>query len=117
MFVFLLLMKHRGEIIEKAVRDSGISITEIARRLNKSRQWVYNLFENPIVSIEVASEIGKIIHYDFTLEIDPRSKDAHPIISSEDRKEYVKSGSADYWKTKYYTLLEEHMELLKRQSK
>ena len=40
-------MVHRGEIVEQAVRKSGIPIATIAKRLGKSRRWMFlmNLFE------------------------------------------------------------------------
>ena len=61
-------MLHRGEVIEKAIRESGYSITTVAQRLGKSRRWMYLLFENPAVSIELILQIGKIIYHDFSLE-------------------------------------------------
>ena len=59
-------MIHKGEIIEKAVRNSGMSITNLAKRLGKSRRHIYNIFDNPSVSWETIMQIGKIINYDFT---------------------------------------------------
>ena len=56
-------MEHRGEIIEKAIRNSGIPLTSIARKVGKSRQWVYLLFQNPNVSLNVVIQIGKIIYH------------------------------------------------------
>ena len=39
-------MEHRGEIIEKAIRNSGMPLTSIARKIGKSRQWIYLLLRN-----------------------------------------------------------------------
>lgn len=105
-------MKHRGEIIEKAIRESGIPITEVARRIRKSRQWMYNLFENPNVSTDVVHQIGKIILYDFSeeLELNFSVKDAF----LDEAVKYSRSGSADFWRDKYYALLEEYLELMKK---
>jgi hypothetical protein len=36
-------MQHRREKVEKAVRESGFPITELARRRKKSRRHIYNL--------------------------------------------------------------------------
>ena len=58
-------MVHRGEIVEQAVRKSGIPIATIAKRLGKSRRWMYLMFENPDVPLEVIKRIGEIIYYDF----------------------------------------------------
>lgn len=59
-------MQHRGELVEKAVRESGFPIAELARRMKKSRRHIYNLFENPYLSLDEILQIGKIIHYDFS---------------------------------------------------
>jgi hypothetical protein len=56
-------MEHRGEIIEKEIRESGIPLTTIAKRMGKTRQWLYLLFENPNVSLDHMLEIGKIIYH------------------------------------------------------
>jgi hypothetical protein len=106
-------MQHKGEIVEKAVRQSGLPLTQLAKRLGKSRRWLYNAFDNPNVSIEHILHIGSIIHHNFSDEIldlkrfknfeDPRS---------EENKYTVPSESAEYWKNKYLTLLEKYNALL-----
>ena len=70
-------MEHRGEIIEKAIRNSGIPLTSIARKVGKSRQWVYLLFQNPNVSLNVVIQIGKIIYHDFSGEIKGLTSDVN----------------------------------------
>ena len=62
-------MQHKGEIIEKAVRESGHSITKLAQKMGKSRRWVYQIFDSAVVPIDYIMEIGKIIHHDFTGDI------------------------------------------------
>lgn len=62
-------MQHRGEIVEQAVRQSGLSLTKLAKRIGKSRKWIYDSFQNPNLSIENVIAIGKIIYHDFSLEI------------------------------------------------
>ena len=101
-------MQHRGEIIKEAVYKSGFPITELAKRMKKSRRWVYLLFENPLVSIDTILEIGSIIHYDFSEEIEV----LRPNILNEAISLYSKE--EDYWKNKYLKLLEEYNELLKK---
>ena len=63
-------MQYRGEIIKQAVYKSGFPITELAKRVGKSRKWVYLLFENPKLSIDTILQIGAIINYDFSGEIE-----------------------------------------------
>jgi uncharacterized protein (UPF0248 family) len=106
-------MEHRGEIIEKALRNSGIPLTSIARRIGKSRQWIYLLFQNPNVPLHIVVQIGKIIYYDFKDEIHGLSAGKHNLNDSQDEK----SKEEESWKEKYYQLMEEHLKLLKKQSK
>jgi predicted transcriptional regulator len=107
-------MEHRGEIIRSAVYKSGYSITDIAKRLGKSRRWMYLMFENSNVPLDSVIKIGKIIHYDFSEEI----KEFGVAFNSmnEPQSIYSKENlTTDYWKDKYLVLLEEYNTLLKKQ--
>lgn len=101
-------MQHRGEIIKEAVYKSGFPITELAKRMGKSRRWVYLLFENPTVSIDTVLQIGTILHYDFSDEIETLK----PHVLNDTALSYSKEEA--YWKNKYLKLLEEYNELLKK---
>ncbi|MBP6755269.1 MAG: CRISPR-associated protein Cas4 [Bacteroidia bacterium] len=101
-------MQHRGEIIKEAVYKSGFPITELAKRMGKSRRWVYLLFDNPTVSIDTVLQIGAIIHYDFSDEIET----IKPHVLNDSAINYSKEEV--YWKNKYLKLLEEYNELLKK---
>lgn len=103
-------MQHRGEIIKEAVYKSGYPITELAKRMGKSRRWVYLLFENTTVSIDIMLQIGKIIHYDFSEELNRPS--VNLFTTNEPPSLYI--SDEEYWKNKYLNLLEEYNELLKK---
>jgi hypothetical protein len=99
-------MNHRGEIIEKAIRESNIPITRVAKKLKKSRQFIYNIFETPNVPLDLVIEIGKIINYDFSKEFTFLNTRAQKEIKKPDEQ------TAEYWKNKYIKLLENYNELL-----
>ena len=103
-------MEHRGEIIEKAIRNSGMPLTSIAREIGKSRQWIYLLFQNPNVSLNIIVKIGKIIYYDFSTDIKDLTLSR---ISFEELNE-EKNKKEESWKEKYYQLMEEHLQLIKK---
>ena len=103
-------MIHRGEIVEQAIRNSGIPLTTIAKRMGKTRQWLYFVFDNPNVPLDIVIEIGKIIYYDFTQEI--ASLSTLPQVN-DDQSTYQKL-DANYWKEKYFQLMEEHLALIKK---
>ena len=106
-------MQHRGEIIKIAVYKSGFSISELAKRLGKSRRWMYLMFENNTVSLDIVLQIGKIIHHDFSNSIKELSTS---LKVNESPTAYEKEEiSADYWKNKYLKLLEEYNVMLKQQ--
>lgn len=105
-------MQHRGEIVEKAVRESGFSLTKLAQRMGKSRKWLYDAFENPNLSIEFVLEIGKIIHHDFSSTF---SFSAPQIVSEEQVvKSQTHHDEIAFWKDKYIQVLEENKRLLER---
>ena len=109
-------MQHRGEILEKAIRQSGVPITRIVKKLSKSRRWLYNQFTRQDVSLDVFLEIGKLIHHDFSLDLNefrPNSRRSHLIEDANDN-EYGNQ-TAQFWKDKYMHLLEEYNEILKSQ--
>lgn len=104
-------MKHRGEIVEKVVRESGMPLSELARRLKKSRRHIYNMFENPKLSLDEIVEIGKIVNYDFASEFtDVRNEVG--FLSDSDEKYCANSNN---WKEKYIELLEKYNKLLEQQ--
>ena len=112
-FVF---MQHKGEIIEKAIRQSGYSITKLATKLGKSTRWMYYMFESSNVSIDYILEIGEILHHDFSNDIKElkKYKVLHEIQGIKESETIYKSKQEEpeYWKNKYLTLLEKHNQLL-----
>ena len=107
-----LCLMHKGQVIEKAVRETGISITQLAKKVNKSRQWVYNVFNSQQVPLDVVLEIGKAIHYDFSKDF----KQLKTYATANDLN-VLEENNTDYWKQKYIQLLEEYNQLLKKKSK
>jgi plasmid maintenance system antidote protein VapI len=111
--VNICAMQHRGEIIRKEVYNSGLTITEIAKSIGKSRKWMYLMFENSNVSLDLVLKIGKTIHYDFTADFKELSSSARikseVFVDSEEQEP-----NAEFWKNKYLKLLEEYNLLLKQ---
>lgn len=104
-------MQHKGQILEKAVRESGIPLTKLTKKLKKSRRWIYNAFENQNLSIEYIIEIGEIIHFDFSdvlVEL-KKFKSANFEIKKLNVPDHT-----DHWKNKYLELLEKYNDILER---
>ena len=66
--IFVAMMKHRGEIVEDAIRRSGFSIKKLAERLGISRNTLYNRFRDPELSYEFINAVSNIIHYNFAID-------------------------------------------------
>ena len=62
------MKKHRGEIVEEAIRRSGFSIKKLAERLKISRNTLYNRFKDPDLSYEFITAVSNIIHYNFAID-------------------------------------------------
>jgi predicted transcriptional regulator len=109
-------MQHKGEIIEKAVRESGFSITRLAERMGKSRRWVYQIFESQSVPVDYILAIGKIIHHDFTEEIEElksyKMNLASQITNDQQHSFGNDKDEVEYWKNKYLAVLEKYNDLL-----
>lgn len=105
-------MQHRGEIVERAIRQSGYPISAIAKKLGRSRRWMYLMFDNTQIDLETVMSIGNIIHHDFSDEIKELSSISNQ--SFEDPENPYNNQSKEYWKNKYLKLLEDYNELLKR---
>ena len=93
---------HTGQLLKKAVADSGIKIAELARKIGRSRRFIYLIFDKEDVPLHYLLQIGDAINHDFFAEL----KSDHNNIPHLCQKE-------GYWKDKYLRLLEEHNELLK----
>lgn len=93
---------HRGQIVQRAVKNSGIKISELSRKLDKSRRFVYTMFEKDQMPLHYVRQIGNIINYNFSKEIPELEQD---LGLSENEMS---------WKDKYISLLEEHNRFLKK---
>ena len=115
-------MKHRGEIVEKAVRESGYSITRLAQKLGVSRRHIYNIFESNKVDWEIILRIGDIIKYDFSKDFKELNASARADIMNDPATVYLKEGKRkgvkeleaelSFWKKRYIDLLERYNEEL-----
>lgn len=62
-------MIHKGQIVEKKVRQSGLSVKSAADRLGVSRTTLYKYFQNANLSDQIINSIGKELNISFSKEI------------------------------------------------
>jgi hypothetical protein len=112
---FFILLKtkgknvHRGEILEKVVKDSTVKITQLVKRMGISRGTYYNHTQDPHLPFELLEQYGRFLNYDFSQDIpeirkflveEPEASYGSP----KNLKEAIEQ--INYWKAKYIKLLE-----------
>jgi plasmid maintenance system antidote protein VapI len=95
---------HQGKLLEKAIKESGISKSALVTKLKISRPTLYNLFKKEEISTDLLLKIGYLINHDFGKEINKPFKKKVEEKSAE--------SEAVYWKNKYMELLEEQKNIL-----
>ena len=59
-------MSHQGEILQEAIKNSGISITRIVDELGITRPTIYRKFKEETVDYNFVKRVGEIINHDFS---------------------------------------------------
>ncbi|MBC6612301.1 helix-turn-helix domain-containing protein [Hymenobacter sp. BT507] len=59
-------MPHQGEILQNAIKNSGISITRIVDELGITRPTIYRKFKDDTLDYDFVKKIGDIIGHDFS---------------------------------------------------
>lgn len=59
-------MPHQGEILQEAIKNSGISITRIVDELGITRPTIYRKFKEETVDYSFVKKVGDIINHDFS---------------------------------------------------
>ena len=106
------MILHKGELIEKAVRAKRFPITLLAKRLKKSRRYIYDVFEKQDVPLDLILRIGKIIQHDFSNDLKNLSKIPKEYQLEVITEPDISFENVNYWKSKYFELLEQHKQLL-----
>jgi transcriptional regulator with XRE-family HTH domain len=106
---------HTGAIVERVVRRSGVSITELARRTHVNRRSVYNWFNQKRLKLDIICKIGCVLGHDFSIEFPnffPKDEFTQMKRLMETREEAENSETVYFWMNKYIALLEKYNELL-----
>ena len=121
-------MPHQGEILQEAIKNSGISITRIVEELGITRPTIYRKFKEETIDYNFVKRVGEIINHDFSNDFTTLQQSSlsfvTPIVrnvitaSVTPRVTSVSVPDSDPSKqllalqTKYITLLEAYSELL-----
>lgn len=88
---------HIGQRIRQVFDESGMSVSELARRIQTTRQNVYGIFERRSIDTELLERIGKALHHNFFLDLVENSTSAKQLSS------YVEEAEASYRTAKQVT--------------
>jgi transcriptional regulator with XRE-family HTH domain len=58
-------MVHVGKLIEEQLQASGMTQSELGRRVNRSKQAIQHILKNPHISTDLLKDIGEALDYDF----------------------------------------------------
>ena len=121
-------MPHQGEILQEAIKNSGISITRIVEELGITRPTIYRKFKEETIDYNFVKRIGDIINHDFSLDFTVTPQSSLPFVTPVVRQAVTTSvtprvtqpAAADsdpskqllILQAKYIALLEAYNELL-----
>lgn len=121
-------MPHQGEILQEAIKNSGISITRIVEELGITRPTIYRKFKDETLDTNFVKLVGQIIGHDFSNDFTLVQQStlpfvtnitrvsASPAVSSRSPTSSVTENDASKQllalQAKYIALLEAYNELL-----
>jgi AcrR family transcriptional regulator len=75
-------MPHQGEILQEAIKNSGISITRIVEELGITRPTIYRKFKEEVIDYNFVKKVGDIINHDFSSEFTALQQSVLPFVTS-----------------------------------
>lgn len=75
-------MPHQGEILQEAIKNSGISITRIVEELGITRPTIYRKFKDDTLDANFVKNIGQIIGHDFSQDFTITQQSTLPFVTS-----------------------------------
>ncbi len=59
------MVDHIGKQIKTVLENKGLSVTEFAKRINKSRENCYSIFARKTIDTGLLVKISSVLEYDF----------------------------------------------------
>jgi plasmid maintenance system antidote protein VapI len=74
-------MAHQGEILQEAIKSSGISITRIVEELGITRPTIYRKFKEDTLDANFVKNVGQIIGHDFSQDFTMPQQSSLPFVT------------------------------------
>lgn len=104
-------MKHRGELLSKAIAKSQLKKVTVAKLFKCSVRYIYDLVEKDIISNDDMLRYGKLLGYDFSIDL-PELVEYSMI--KEPKEAYIANTQ---YREKYFELLEKHIIIIEELEK
>ncbi|MBU0765999.1 MAG: helix-turn-helix domain-containing protein [Bacteroidetes bacterium] len=78
---------HMGKLVKERLEKVGMKKSELARRINRTSQNIYNIFKRETIDLEMLEMLGTALNYDF-LAIYNRERDKLRIAEEDHRASY-----------------------------
>lgn len=59
------MVENIGQTVKKILEKKGMTISEFGRRINKSRENVYSIFERKSIDTALLEKISEVLEYNF----------------------------------------------------
>ena len=66
---------HLGKLIQAFVKENHINSAELARKIGKTRQNLYDLYKRDDIEVKLFLTISEVLNHDFIEDIHPLKKD------------------------------------------
>lgn len=97
---------HHGAILRAELLKKGKPFSLIAKELGVSRAWLYQTFEKEKFTAKDIHKLQPYFPYELSSSV-LKHKSEGPTTGEPNTE-------VTYWRNKYYALLEEHIELLRK---
>lgn len=68
------MQKRIGQLIEERVKSKNMEVTEFAKRINRERSNVYDIFKRDNINTDLLKKIGQVLDYDFFIHfLEPKT--------------------------------------------
>ncbi|MBX0291891.1 helix-turn-helix domain-containing protein [Hymenobacter sp. HSC-4F20] len=74
-------MPHQGEILQEAIKNSGISITRIVDELGITRPTIYRKFKEETLDYAFVKRVGDVISHDFSQDFTALQQTVLPLVA------------------------------------
>lgn len=92
---------HIGEEIKKVLSSSEMSVTEFAKKINKSRGNVYSIFLRNAIETDLLVIISDVLQYDFFQLFSNSDKQLKKKIEELEKQNYILSKLNEFLIEKY----------------